>query len=139
MVWMVSILPLIFSSSFFFRNFCRPFQVQQLQLVLLSPSCSTAFSLVIFFFLVFCQGPNICLSFCFLLISFCGPPKRQNPQDGKYFFFSLIITVWSSGRDKMNRCYLKIAENFTGFILLDRFCFVYLVVWSNFNHLHYSQ
>ena len=32
------------------------------------------------------QNQVFFLSFCFVLYSFCGLPKRQNPQSGKFFF-----------------------------------------------------
>ena len=76
----------------------------QLQL-LPRPTCSTAF-------LVLWQGPSIYESFLFLLFSRGGPLNGKIHKTEKH-------KVWSSGRDKMIRLYLKITENFIVFILLD--------------------
>ena len=39
------------------------------------------------------------LSFNLLSFPVCGPPTRQHPQDGKFFFLVNQHLVWSSGQD----------------------------------------
>ena len=60
-----------------------PFQIYLLQLILPSPSCSTAFS-------AFWQDPSICLSFHFLSFLYYGPLEWYNPKE---VLFLLIKTV----------------------------------------------
>ena len=38
-------------------------------------------------FFVLRQGPSTCLSFYFLWLTLCGPPGRQSPLNGRFFFF----------------------------------------------------
>ena len=80
---MVLILPLISSCSIPLFEHFGTVPSSQLQLVSLSPSCSTAF-------LVLRQGPSICLFFCFVLFSFCCWPEQPTPPDSKFFFFFFV-------------------------------------------------
>ena len=79
-VWMDSILPLIFSSPSLFFRFL---ETVQLWLELPSFLCSTTSALW--------QGPAVCLSFRFLLFRFCCSLQRQQSPDNQ-FFFLLIKT-----------------------------------------------
>ena len=72
-------------SPFSFPDYCEPFQVLQLQLVSLSPSCSTAFSTL-------WHGPSICSSFHFLSFSLCGPSEQKKIIWKQICFFLLIYT-----------------------------------------------
>ena len=91
-------------------------------------------------FLVLWQGLSTCLSFRFLWFSLCGPPRRQNPQDGRFSEVFNYHKVWSSCRDQVNILCLKILEEFYKSHSLGRILvWAYLVVWSNFNFLHNSQ
>ena len=108
----------------------------QLQLVLLLPSCSTAY-------LVLWRGLSTPLSFSFLWFSFWGPPRRQqkkNPLDSKFSFLSFT----SSGLLTGIRWFIRISKSLR--ILCVFFsrtdyglCMHHLVVWSNFHFLHNSQ
>ena len=51
-------------------------------------------SLIFHSFLVLCQGPSTCLSFCFLFL-FSDQSEVWNPVDCKFFLF-LLITISSS-------------------------------------------
>ena len=66
----VLISPLICNTSLF-QGLWGPFRRQQLQRLLLSPSCSTAFS-------AFRQDFSICLSVCVLLFSLYVPKQRKS-------------------------------------------------------------
>ena len=53
-------------------------------------------------FLVLCQGPRICLSFCFFKFSLYDPLERQNLQDGKFLIFVNMTSdplAWGGGVD----------------------------------------
>ena len=67
-----------------FPNPCGSFQTHQLLLISLSPSCSTAF-------LILLQNPGICLCFRFLLFSLFRPLEHHNPFNDKSFFSYLLI------------------------------------------------
>ena len=95
LIGVVSTCPLISKSPSPSTNHLR-FQVCQLQLVSALPSCSISSS-------AFYQGPDIYLSFHFLLILLCGLPREQSPLFGRFFIFWLTITrsghlaeIWSS-------------------------------------------
>ena len=72
-IWMVSILPLIFKSSNSFSKLLEVILSPPKQLELPPPARSTVF------FLVLKLGPSICLAFHLLFFSICGPSERQNP------------------------------------------------------------
>ena len=72
-VWMVSILPLIFSISSLFSRPCG-----------CVPSAPIIIGIIVTF--MFYSFPVICLSFPFLLFSFYGQLERKNLLDKKYFF-----------------------------------------------------
>ena len=72
-IWMASVYPPIPYSSVPFPRLWGPFQEDHLQLVSPSPSCST----VLLIYSVLWQGPNISLSFNFLLFSLCATPKSS--------------------------------------------------------------
>ena len=76
-VWMVSTFLLIFCLLSFFSRF---FQVYQLELVSLTPSCSTTFSVV-------GKYSNICQSFRFLSFSLSGLLEGQNPKIQSHFIW----------------------------------------------------
>ena len=71
-----------------------PFQVLQLQMVSLSPKCSTLF-LVLWQELVYIS---------LLLSSLCDPLQRQNPLDKTFFFPFNLHYVWSSGWIRWSVC-----------------------------------
>ena len=78
----------------------------QLQLVLPLSSCSTTIW----------QDPSICLPLGFLLLSLFGLLEWQNPLEDRFFY--LLINM----KSYLVIClYLKIPENFMGFILASAF------------------
>ena len=83
-----------------FQSFERPLQVIQLQLISLSPPCSTAF-------LLLWQGPRICKTFYFLLFPFVVCWNKINERTS-YLSFVDLRNVWSSGLDKLIRLDLQI-------------------------------
>ena len=119
---------LIFFSDLQFLQ--SPFQVQQLQLVSLSPSCFTTFSALK-------QDPSICLFFYFLLFSLCGPLEQQNPLYDIPFFLintrsSLLAGIgWSVCIWKFQRI---LSVSFTK--TKSGLCIYHLSVWPIFNLLH---
>ena len=99
-----------YSCQFFsisFPNFCKLFLVYKVQLVSPSLSHITTFS-------VLWEDPSTCLSFPFIGFSFFGQLEQQNPLDGKFFFYIIIINpykAWTTGLDWGIHSYLKIPEN----------------------------
>ena len=79
-VWMVSILPLISTSSSLFYKACGDHSKHT------NYNCYHDHPHVPEFFVVLWQDPSTYLSFCFLLFSLCGLPDQQNPPDDKFFF-----------------------------------------------------
>ena len=115
-------------------------QRHQSQLVQLSLSCSTAFSILL-------QGRDTYPSFHILSILFCGQPGLQSRQFCRFsiffFFFFLLIIIrsdllaeirWSVCMPKSQRS-LCVSFSRTGAGL----CIYHLLVWSNLNFLHISQ
>ena len=90
-------------------------------------------------FKVLLQRPTVCLSFHFLLFSFCGPPERQNPPDGN-FFFLLINTVvfrpWLGESIRISKSPRIFRVSF--FWTDSGLCKYHLLVRSSFNLLHNS-
>ena len=134
-VWMVSIHSLISSSSSYaFPSHWGLFQVHQLQLVLLSPSCSTGF-------LVLWQGPSTCLSFCFLWFSLSTRTEKSSIQQVLFFLliitrFGLLATIrWSVCISKSQRI-LCISFSWTDSILYgyltSRTAQVFTLFWLDF-------
>ena len=73
-VWMVRTFPL--------SSLLKPLETV--------PSAPTTIGITVthifLIFSAFCQDPEICLSFPFLLFSICSLTVRQNPLDDKFFF-----------------------------------------------------
>ena len=86
-VWMVWILPLIPNSSSFSS---KTFRTVLSVLITIFITVTHTFY---YYFLIFCQGRNICLCFCFLLFALCSPPNRQHATDGKYSLIIIIIII----------------------------------------------
>ena len=134
---MVSILLLISKSSILFPSPWELFQVHQLQLVSLSPSCSTAF-------LVLWHGPKIWLLFpptLFFVFTLWFAGTANSTRWLVHFFLLIEIrfglrigTQWCVCISKLQRI-LCVSFSRTD----SGLCIYHLVVWSHFNLLHNSQ
>ena len=88
--WMVLILPPVSNSSSLSSKFFRTI-----------PSAPTTISITVtftyyIFFLILWLSLIICLPFCFILFSLCGPLGRQNALDSNFLFLLIIPgTRWS--------------------------------------------
>ena len=86
------------------------------------------------------QGLVIYHSFPFLSVLLSGQPGKQNPQFGKFFFFSFFLTITRSGRLTEIRSSVSISKSqrnlFVSFSRTDSgLCLYPLFVWSHFNFL----
>ena len=76
--------------------------------------------------------------FLFFLFILFDPLGRQSPLFGRFFFFfQLLLYIWSSTRDKMICLYLKIPDNFLRLIIRYGFWFwhVPFFFWVKFEFL----
>ena len=105
-VWMVSTRPLI---SKFSSSFINPSMIIPRETIAIGINVTFMFHS----FSISKQGRGTYPSFHFLSILLCGQSGRQYPQFCKFsFFFVNCYQVWSSGRDKVIRLYLKIPLEF---------------------------
>ena len=113
----------------FFPSLWKSLQAHQQQLVSPSSSYFTVFVLLS----ALCQISGICLYFCFLLFSFCGPLGWQHPLDAKFYFY------WGGGITQglfflLGFSDLFVSQNpreFYGFHLLETILVCAYTLWLN--------
>ena len=136
-VWMVSIFPPISNCSNRLSNTFETFPSAPTRIGITITYIFHSFSLVWW-------SPNICLSFNFLLFSFCGPLNRQNSISQQILFlFILFLIIPTSGLldgirwsifISISQRILCVSFSWTDFGL----CIYHLILCSNFNLLHDS-
>ena len=121
--------------SVFLPSLLGSCQAHQLQLVSLSPSCSTTFSIP-------WQRSKYLSLFSLLSFSRCPPLEQQNPLDDKFSFFllinsrfSLLANIWWSVCISKTRRILCILFSRYGSCL----CIYHLVARLEFNLFHNTQ